>query len=92
MNFQSPKSPEAYKDVKTNLRYYTTFIIVIISILLYIIYIGIDPGIIIAGEVLVLSGRGIKFLVRNYFWDRNYFLTYHCFLTGNYVLCNGELI
>lgn len=67
MNFQIPKSPETYKDVKTNLRYYTTFIIVIISILLYIIYIGIDPGIVIAGEVLVLSGI-IYFLLSSFSW------------------------
>lgn len=67
MKIQSPKSPEAYKDVKTNLRYYTTFIIVILSILLYIIYIGIDPGIVIAREVLILSSV-IYFLLNFLSW------------------------
>ncbi|KKM59261.1 hypothetical protein LCGC14_1548380 [marine sediment metagenome] len=67
MKIPGPKSPEEYKDVKANLRYYTTFIIVILSILLYIIYIGIDPGIVKTIEALIFSSV-IIFLLNGLSW------------------------
>lgn len=67
LKIQGPKSPEVYQDVKNNLRYYTTFIIIMLSALFYFIYIGIDPDRILTLEALLFSGA-IMFVLSGVSW------------------------
>lgn len=76
MKIQGPKSPEEYKDVKANLKYYTIFIIVILLILFYIIYIGIDLEIVNTIEALIFSST-ITFLLSGLSWILIFYFEIH---------------
>jgi len=76
LKIQGPKSPEEYKDVKANLRYYTTLIIIILSILFFIIYTGIDPERFNSIEKLI-SSTVITVFLSGLSWFLIYILEIH---------------